>query len=138
MNKFAIDKTTCGYEFHIIQEESNRLVSYLGSTKYIKDAKRIKNIVENEFDINNFDKVEDTKKIEEIIKTVESESDIIMQTVKQLFPTIADIIKNKPLYSDLVLTVKEGKENFKKYILDGTLNINNFANKEQILLICKY
>jgi hypothetical protein len=138
MNKFVIDKTTCGYEFHIIQEESNRLVSYLGSTKYIKDAKRIKNIVENEFDINNFDKIEDIKKIEKIIEIVESEPDIIMQTIKQLFPTFDEIKKNRNLYSDLVLTVKEGKKNFKKYILDGTLNINNFANKEQIVLICKY
>jgi len=138
MNKIILDKNTSSYTIAILNEDNNKLVNILGFTKYKKDAQRIVKLISNVFNIDLINNKTDTTKFSQIIETIENESDIIMRANKQLFPDIDTIIKNKALYSSLVLTVKEGEKNFKKYVLDGTLNINNLVNKEQIMFLCNW
>jgi len=120
-----------------MNEELNKLVVNLGYTKYKRDAEKIKNIVENEFNIENFNKA-DLPKVENIISSIENEHHIIMEAVLKLFPSFKEIKENNDIYVKLVKNLKTGEKNFKKFVLDDTLNINELSNKDQLLLICKY
>ena len=137
MNKIILDKSIGDYNIIILNAESNKMVNTLGHTKYKKDAERAVKLIRNCFNIDKITKNTNTTQYEQIINTIENESSVIMKAVKTLFPNLDAITENKKVYSQLV-NLKDGEKNFKKFILDKTIDINKLDNKEQILFLCNW